>query len=103
MNDPNSVFSYYKKLIHLRHTNDVMVEGKFDVLIPEHPKIFAYTRTFNEKQLLILCNYSDKETVIPEEIQEKISKAYCILIQYYDKAEKTILRPYEAIVYEINY
>lgn len=103
VNDPNSVFSYYKKLIHLRHTNDVMVVGKFDVLIPEHPKIFAYTRTFNEKQLLILCNYSDTETVIPEEIQEKISKAYCILIQNYEKAEKTILRPYEAIVYEINY
>ena len=103
VNDPNSVFSYYKKLIHLHHTNDVMVEGKFDVLIPEHTKIFAYTRTFNEKQLLILCNYSDTETVIPEEIQEKISKAYCILIQNYEKAEKTILRPYEAIVYEINY
>ena len=51
VNDPDSVFAYYKKLIALRHTNEVMVNGVYDVLIPDHPQIYAYTRTLGDKQL----------------------------------------------------
>ena len=54
VNDPDSVFAYYKKLIALRHTNEVMVNGVYDVLIPAHPPIYAYTRTLGDKQLLVL-------------------------------------------------
>ena len=54
VNDPDSVFAYYKKLIALRHTNEVMVNGVYDVLIPDHPQIYAYTRTLGDKQLLVL-------------------------------------------------
>ncbi len=102
VNDPDSVFAYYKKLIALRHTNDVMVNGVYDVLIPEHPQIYAYTRTLGDKQLLVLCNYADHETTIPEEIQEKIRAAKNILIQNYKDTDESVFRPYEAIVYEIG-
>ena len=54
VNDPDSVFAYYKKLIALRHTNEVMVNGVYDVLIPDHPQIYAYTRTLGDKQLLVI-------------------------------------------------
>lgn len=104
VNDPDSVFAYYKKLIALRHTNDVMVDGVYDVLIPDHPQIYAYTRTLGEKQLLVLCNDCDESIAIPAELQEKIHAAKDILIQNYkDKnTEESMLRPYEAIVYEIG-
>ena len=65
VNDPDSVFAYYKKLIALRHTNEVMVNGVYDVLIPDHPQIYAYTRTLGDKQLLVLCNDSDTNVAIP--------------------------------------
>lgn len=99
VNDPDSVFAYYKKLIALRHTNEVMVDGVYDVLIPDHPQIYAYTRTLGDKQLLVLCNDSDTNVVIPAEIQEKIHAAKNILIQNYKDTDESTLRPYEAVVY----
>lgn len=99
VNDPDSVFAYYKKLIALRHTNEVMVNGVYDVLIPDHPQIYAYTRTLGDKQLLVLCNDSDTNVAIPAEIQEKIHAANNILIQNYKDTDESTLRPYEAVVY----
>lgn len=99
VNDPDSVFAYYKKLIALRHTNEVMVNGVYDVLIPDHPQIYAYTRTLGDKQLLVLCNDSDTNAAIPAEIQEKIRAAKNILIQNYKDTDESTLRPYEAVVY----
>ena len=99
VNDPDSVFAYYKKLIALRHTNEVMVNGVYDVLIPDHPQIYAYTRTLGDKQLLVLCNDSDTDVAIPAELQEKIHAAKNILIQNYKDTDESTLRPYEAIVY----
>lgn len=99
VNDPDSVFAYYKKLIALRHTNEVMVNGVYDVLIPDHPQIYAYTRTLGDKQLLVLCNDSDTNVAIPAELQEKIHAAKNILIQNYKDKDESTLRPYEAVVY----
>lgn len=99
VNDPDSVFAYYKKLIALRHTNEVMVNGVYDVLIPDHPQIYAYTRTLGDKQLLVLCNDSDTNVAIPAELQEKIHAANNIIIQNYKDTDESTLRPYEAVVY----
>lgn len=99
VNDPDSVFAYYKKLIALRHTNEVMVNGMYDVLIPDHPQIYAYTRTLGDKQLLVLCNDSDTNVAIPAELQKKIHAAKNILIQNYKDTDESTLRPYEAVVY----
>lgn len=101
VHDPESVFAYYKKLIALRHTNEVMVDGVYDVLIPDHPQIYAYTRTLGDKQLLVLCNDSNTNVAIPAEIQEKIHAAKNILIQNYKDTDESTLRPYEAVVYAL--
>ena len=101
VNDPDSVFAYYKKLIALRHTNEVMVNGVYDVLIPDHPQIYAYTRTLGDKQLLVFCNDSDTNVAIPAEIQEKIHAAKNILIHNYKDTDESTLRPYEAVVYAL--
>lgn len=99
VSDEESVFAYYKKLIHLRHTNEVMVDGVYELLLPEHPAIYAYTRTLKEKQLVVICNYAGLETEIPESLKQLISSADRTLIGNYQTAED-MLRPYEAIVYE---
>ena len=43
--DPDSVLHHYRRLIELRHTLDVVVDGRFALLLPEHEQVFAYTRT----------------------------------------------------------
>ena len=40
LEDENSVFYYYQKLIRLRKENPVFVNGKFELLLPEDERIF---------------------------------------------------------------
>ena len=75
----DSVFRYYQKLIGLRRNSpdkDLIVYGKYDLILPEHPQIFAYTRTLEGKKLLTVCNLSGEEAKLelPEqrELMEKL-------------------------------
>ena len=70
--DPDSVFSYYKKLIALRKQYPVIVYGEYKLLDEENPDIYAYTREYEGKKLLVICNFTDKtvEFDMPEEFVE---------------------------------
>ncbi len=95
--DENSVFHYYKKLIALRKQNPIMVYGKYELLLEDSEELFVYTRTLEEEKLLVVCSFSDKETVfeIPDEF---VGKA-CLISNrenVYDK-KQVVLKPYEAL------
>jgi oligo-1,6-glucosidase len=54
--DPSSVLAYYRALIDLRHREPAISEGSLEMVLREHPQIFAYTRTFGDRCLLVLVN-----------------------------------------------
>ncbi|MGO1316161.1 MAG: glycoside hydrolase family 13 protein [Cellulomonadaceae bacterium] len=56
--DPNSVFHHYRRLIALRKADDVVVNGDFTLLAPDHEQVFAYVRTFGAARLLVIANLS---------------------------------------------
>ena len=56
MNVPDSVFSFYRELIALRHSDPLVVHGDFEMLAPDHPALFAYTRRRGESTLLVIAN-----------------------------------------------
>ena len=56
--EPDSVFHHYRQLIALRRDWPVLVHGNFSLLWPEHPTLFAYTRTLAATRLLVLCSFS---------------------------------------------
>ena len=94
----DSVFSYYKKLIALRHQEEVIVYGHYELLLPESEELYVYTRELNEEKLLVICNFTDKEVsyAVPNEFVGKE-----ILISNYEEQEmkqELSLKPYEAIV-----
>lgn len=66
--DPDSVFHYYQKLIALRKSHDIIVYGKYELWMPEDAHIFAYTRTYGDEKLLVVCNFSEEpqKFVVPE-------------------------------------
>ena len=68
MNRPDSVFKYYQKLIRLRKEMDIITCGDFELLFPEHSDLFVYTRGYQNKKLLVVCNFSREERtfVLPE-------------------------------------
>ena len=100
--DPDSVFSYYKELIRLRHENDIIVYGEYELLEPQNEELFIYTRTWNNEQLMVLCNFTDKDVVIPAAVMAQIPADSQILISNHVGNLEAVLRPYEARVYRYN-
>ena len=94
----DSILNYYKKLIRLRHENEIIVYGVYDLLLPDDEDIYAYTRTLGEEKLLVVCNFSKNERTM--EIPDEFAKAEILISNYADAAaaETVRLRPYEAIV-----
>ncbi len=104
MKDPDSVFHYYKKLIELRKKNEIIVYGRYNLILDQHPEVYAYTRTLGNQTLLVLCNFygGNPEVEPPAYIQEK--KFEALIGNYKDiQINRTIkLRPYEAQVLLFN-
>ena len=99
VSDPDSVFSYYKKLIRLRHENEIIVYGDYELLAPEDEALFIYTRMLGTQRLMVLCNFTEKEVSIPAEVTEKIPADAKLLIGNYSKQKEKVLQAYEARVY----
>jgi oligo-1,6-glucosidase len=51
-----SVFEHYRKLIALRHADRVVTDGEFELLLPEHPAIWAFVRRGPDAELLVAAN-----------------------------------------------
>lgn len=69
MEDPDSVFNYYKNIIGLRKKEPVMVYGTYQLLEPDSDELYVYTRTLENEKLLVICNFTEKETgySVPDE------------------------------------
>lgn len=99
LEDPDSVFQYYKKLIQLRHTMDVAVHGVYELLEPEDEKLFVYLRTLEQEQLMVVCNFTEQELPVPECVSDRIGPDTRLLLSNYKEQRDSVIRPYEAAVY----
>ena len=61
--DPGSVFDHYRRLIALRHTDPVVTDGDFELLLADHPSVWAFLRRTGEAELLVAANFSSDEVV----------------------------------------
>ncbi|EZX14704.1 alpha,alpha-phosphotrehalase [Staphylococcus aureus C0673] len=68
LEDKDSIFYTYQKLIQLRHEHDVITYGEVEPLHMEHPELFVYKRHLNNETWLVVANYSDQIVDIPEDI-----------------------------------
>lgn len=59
---PNSIFSWYKKMVDLRKANPLITYGSYHLLIPDHPSIFAYERTYNKEKWIVIANIGVEKT-----------------------------------------
>lgn len=97
--DPDSIFYHYKRLIQLRKQYDVLTNGRYQLLTPDDPSIWAYERTTDDEQLLVLSNFygTDCSFTLPNEWLE-----HQVLIQNYpdflETSGQITLRPYESVM-----
>jgi oligo-1,6-glucosidase len=103
--DPNSVFRYYQSLIRLRKAHPVAVYGSYTLLLEDDERIYAFIRSLDDEQLLVILNFSGDEAtfVLPQNLtfasQELLIGNYPV-----DPAEEIAslaLRPFEARVYRL--
>ncbi|MEK3823546.1 alpha,alpha-phosphotrehalase [Paenibacillus sp. FSL K6-1558] len=96
--NPDSIFHYYRQLIQLRKDHEVIVYGDYELIFPEHPDVFAYTRSLHENQIMVVCNFRGETVQLP--LQEHLSSsAELLLANYTDMLPDNELRAYEARMY----
>jgi oligo-1,6-glucosidase len=105
VNDPDSIFNYYKQLIQLRKKHDIIVFGLYHLILEEHDQVFAYTRNMGDQKLIVLCNFSDRDAAFTLPTDLLVSESHLLIGNYSDKTvgssfEK--LRPFEAKVFLIT-
>ena len=103
LQDENSIFHHYRKLIDIRKNNDTIIYGDYTLLCPEDKNIFAYTRELNGDKILVVCNFYDKEVIFS--FDGDFNHADILLSNYKDSStliEKLNLRPYEAIMFRVK-
>ena len=106
VDDPGSVFSHYRRLISLRHTEPAVAHGDFTMLLPDDDAVYAFTRRYSddrgEIELLVLGNFTGAK--VDAEI-DGWAGAELVLGNYPDPADMAdaacpaALRPWEARVY----
>lgn len=101
--DENSIFNHYRKLIDIRKHNDTIVYGDYTLLSPNDKNIFAYSRALNGDKILVVCNFYGNE--VNFKFQQDFNYAEILLSNYNDSSaliENLNLRPYEAIMFRVK-
>ena len=103
LQDKDSIFYHYKKLIDIRKHNDTIIYGDYKLLLPEDKNVFAYSRKLNGDKIVVVCNFYDKEVNL--NFKEDFNNVEILLSNYKDSSifmKDLKLRPYEAIMYRVK-
>lgn len=98
VDDPDSIFAHYRKLIALRKQYDVIANGDFAPLDMTHPSVLAYARRTDREDLVVINNFYRKE--VDWTCPVDLDGFTCLLSNYADSRAETKLhlRPYESLV-----
>ena len=102
-NDPDSILSYFRKLIRIRKTNDTLIYGDYEIIDPGNEDLYVYKRILEKSKLLIILNFKEYECKFDKVDGLKDKKI--IISNYADTKfdqNTIVLRPYEAIIFELS-
>jgi len=88
-----SVYHFYAEVIALRKAHPALVYGDYRDLMPDHPQVFAYTRTTSDETLMVALNFSDREVMLDLPAGTRMAGNY--------QDEASALRGWEARIYRI--
>lgn len=99
LDDPDSVFYHYQKLVALRKQLPLLVHGDFRQIVVDHPQVFAWLRTLGEQTLVVINNFTRDAVMlaIPDNLQSQQGR--CLINNYAprERLEPIMeLQPYES-------
>ena len=101
VDDPDSVFTHYQRLVTLRHEEPVVVHGDFTLLLPDHELVYAFLRRLGGRELLVVANLSGKDGVEVDLPDAKAWAAAELVLGNAGRPEpsdRIVLAPWEARV-----
>ncbi|HFQ4948981.1 TPA: alpha-glucosidase [Vibrio vulnificus] len=103
--DSDSIFYHYQKLIELRKQHPAIVYGDFTPLFAEHDSVFAYVRSHQDEQLLVINNFSDQDIslALPDNLQNK--EVNCLIYNYDSLCMLGVtlsLKPYQCYAFKLR-
>lgn len=100
IDNPDSIFYTYQRLIQLRKDNPIVVWGEFELIENTPDDVFAYYRLYEGEKWLVAANISEQEHDFS--VDEEVSE---ILMSNYNRTEVDVrqmtLKPYEAIAVKV--
>lgn len=101
--DTDSVFHYYRRLVAMRKTADWLVYGSYELLLPEHEQLFAYIRRYELDEYLVFGNFSDATLTVERDDLRLSSRSVPLLNNYSDLAvlENGVIRPWESAMIKL--
>lgn len=93
-----SVFEYWASILRLRKTHkDIFIYGNFALLDDANDDVFAYTRTFEGRSMIVVTNF--RKTAVKWSLPRVQLQTQCLVSNYGDIAVEdgvVSLRPFEA-------
>ena len=102
LDNRNSVFYYYKKLIELRHKESILTDGKYQLILSDSNEIFAYLRITETETWLVAANLSEKEVSSEDLLKYAFEKQEMKICNYCRKTLDEKFRPYEAFMMRVK-
>ena len=99
--DPDSVYHFYRRLIALRHDEPAVVYGDFTMLLPHDERLYAFTRTYQDTTLLVIGNFTG-ETVRAEIDDAAAWESAELLLTNAAAPQGLLLEPWQAVIYRIR-
>jgi alpha-glucosidase len=59
--DPNSILSFYRQVLALRHKEPALLDGDYTTLNSDDPNVLAYLRGYKNEAVLVVLNMSASE------------------------------------------
>jgi oligo-1,6-glucosidase len=102
--DPDSVFHHYRRLVELRHRERTVVDGRFDLLLPEHDQLWAFTRSADDDVLLVVANCSSRPVPATDETTSALPDltGATLLVGTHGDGQDLDLEPWESRVYRLR-
>ena len=71
--DPDSVYTFYKKLIAMRHNSATIAAGEWHLLAADDEQVYSFTRVNGDDTILVVVNLTDRSAALPSDVAELLS------------------------------
>jgi alpha-glucosidase len=108
MKDPNSVLSFYRQLLAMRHSEAALLDGDYISLNDDDPNVLTYVRKYKDEAILVVLNMSAAERKVQLDLSTVGFSApkLSVLLTSFHKAPvagrgELAMEPYSAFIAKI--